>query len=71
MQTPTSTDLSHLSVEQKLDLVQDLWDTIAAQSDELQVPEWHRRELEQRLATYRRDPDTGTPWHVLRDKLLD
>lgn len=55
--------------EGKLDLVQGLWDAIAAESGEVQVPEWRRRKWEQRLAAYRRDPNAGTPRHVLRAKL--
>lgn len=38
-----------LSVEEKVDYVQSLWDRIAADQQEVPVPEWHRAVLRQRL----------------------
>jgi putative addiction module component (TIGR02574 family) len=50
-----------LSVEQKLDYVQSLWDRIAATPTEIPVPDWHREVLEARRAAYRADPQEGKP----------
>jgi len=44
-----SSDLSKLSVQDRLQLVEDLWDSIAADADALPVTAAQRREIENRL----------------------
>ena len=60
-----------LSVEEKLDYVQSLWDRIVAHPDEIPVPEWHREIIEDRLAAHRADPGAARPWNEVREELLD
>jgi hypothetical protein len=56
-----------LSTEQQLNYVHALWDRIVANSDTIPVPEWHRREIENRLA----HPSSSTrPWSALRAELV-
>jgi putative addiction module component (TIGR02574 family) len=58
-----------LSVEEKLDYVQALWDRIATRPEELPVPEWHQRVIEERLAAHRADPDAARPWEQVREEV--
>jgi putative addiction module component (TIGR02574 family) len=39
-----------LPVAERIDLVEQLWDSIAAASSQVPVPEWHKAELDRRLA---------------------
>ena len=39
-----------LPVEERLDLLEQVWESIAADPSKVPVPEWHREELERRLA---------------------
>jgi putative addiction module component (TIGR02574 family) len=39
-----------LSFDEKLQLVQDLWDHLAATPESIPMPEWHKEELDRRLA---------------------
>jgi putative addiction module component (TIGR02574 family) len=43
-------EISRLSAAQQLKLVEDVWDQIAASPENVPVPEWHRAELDRRLA---------------------
>lgn len=45
-----------LSVDEQIDFVQSLWDRIAATSEQVPVPEWHRRIIRERLAAYNANP---------------
>jgi putative addiction module component (TIGR02574 family) len=54
----TST-LHDLPVEQRLHLVEELWDSIAADQGALALSEAQRRELDQRLDAYALDHDPG------------
>lgn len=58
-----------LSVDERLDYVQSLWDRIAAKPEEIQVPDWHRKLLDERLTEYQAHPDAGRPWEEVRDEL--
>ncbi|EAR23577.1 addiction module protein [Nitrococcus mobilis] len=56
----TST-LRDLPVEQRLHLVEELWDSIAAGQGALVLSEAQRQELDRRLDAYELDRDPGRP----------
>jgi putative addiction module component (TIGR02574 family) len=58
-----------LSIDERLDYVQSLWDRIAAKPEEIQVPDWHHEVLDERLAQYQTDPKEGRPWEEVREEL--
>jgi putative addiction module component (TIGR02574 family) len=58
-----------LSVDQRLDLIGLLWDSIP--DEELPVPEWHRQELERRLAAADADPSAAIPWEEVKRRLRE
>jgi putative addiction module component (TIGR02574 family) len=60
-----------LPVEEKLDYVQSLWDRIAAHPEDLPVPEWHQRVIEERLAAHRADPAAGTALGQGREEVTE
>jgi putative addiction module component (TIGR02574 family) len=60
-----------LSVEERLDYVQSLWDRIFARPDEIPVPDWHQRILDDRMAAHRADPAAAVPWDEVREDLLE
>jgi len=55
---PTYRDLP---VEQRIQLVEDLWDSIAVDQESLPLTEDQRAELDRRLDSYEADGDTGRP----------
>lgn len=58
-------DFRQLSVDQRLQLVGDIWDSIAeeanASPDVLPVSEEHKAELDRRLAEHDADPSAAIP----------
>ncbi len=60
-----------LPVEEKLAYVQSLWERIASHPEELQVPDWHQRILEERLAAHQADPDSARPWEEVRQEIAE
>ncbi len=58
-----------LSVSERIQLVQDIWDSIEQLPDSLELSEDQKVELRARLAHYRRDPDTGISWSDLKQKI--
>ncbi len=58
-----------LTVDQRLELIGELWDSIPDSIDALPVPDWHRKELEKRIASADADPDAGVPWEDVKQRL--
>ncbi len=56
-----------LTVEEKVDYVQSLWDRIVAHPGDVPVPDWHQRVVEERLAAHRSDPAAARPWDEVRE----
>lgn len=48
--------------------VQDLWDRIAEQPQDLPITEAQRAELQDRLADYQAHPETSIPCEVARER---
>ena len=51
--------LSHLSVEEKLQLVEDLWDDLAATPEAVPLHDWQKEEPSRRKANLMKNPASG------------
>jgi putative addiction module component (TIGR02574 family) len=61
--------LFQLSVPQKIALVEQLWDSIAAAPDAVPVLDWQKEELERRRADYAAHPESGVPWTEAKERI--
>jgi putative addiction module component (TIGR02574 family) len=59
-----------LSPEDKIRLVQDLWDQIAQEIARMPLTESQRRLLDERLADEENNPDDVEPWTKAKDDIL-
>ena len=64
-----SLGLDRLSLAERILLVEELLDSIAACPEEFTLSEPHRQDLQRRLDAYRDDPKAGTPWEEVRARL--
>ena len=66
------TQLRRLPIGERLQLVGDLWDSIAtdAPGEAFSVSPELEAELERRLAEYRANPDAARSWQEVRSDLL-
>jgi putative addiction module component (TIGR02574 family) len=64
-------DFDQLTVPQRLELIARLWDSIPDSMEGLPMPEWHRQEIERRLAAADAAPDQGTPWEQVKTRLRE
>jgi putative addiction module component (TIGR02574 family) len=70
-QSFSESDIAQLSVSQRLQLITLLWDSIPDSPDALAMPEWHRQELERRLAEADAAPESAIPWEKVRARLRE
>lgn len=61
-----SLGIDRLSVEERLALVEDLWDSIAEESAATSLTDAQRAELDRRLADYAANPDDVVPWEDVK-----
>jgi len=59
-----------LSVSERIQLVEDIRDSIADESDALSLTDEQRAELDRRIADAEANPGAGTPWSEIKARLL-
>ncbi len=66
----TIPDVNRLTAAEKLLLVGELWDDLAAHPTEIPVSREHIAELDQRMDEYRRNPNQVTSWEDIQHRIL-
>jgi putative addiction module component (TIGR02574 family) len=65
------TSIFDLNPSEKLQLVEDLWDDLAAVPDEVPVHDWQKEELARRKANLQKNPGTGLTWEEVKRRIRD
>lgn len=63
-------EILKLPVDERLKLVESIWDSIAQCPEALELTEDQKRELDRRLEDIEKNPDAGIPWPELKARLL-
>ena len=61
-------ELRKLPLAERLDLVGDLWDSIAKDSEQLTLTGAQMAELDRRFEEYQQNPKQGVAWEEVRDR---
>lgn len=69
MTRTTLAALLELPADERLRLVEQLWDSIAATPESVPVSEEQGRELDCRLQSHRESPERAAPWDEVRERL--
>ena len=62
-------DFSKLTVAERIQLAEDLWDSIPADSVDLPLSEAQKAELDRRMEDLKRNPVGGEDWETVRARL--
>ena len=62
-------EISRLELSEKLLLVEDIWDSIAASNAELPLPEWQKKELDIRYQEYKKGNLDLYDWKAVHEDL--
>ena len=62
-------EILKLSVAERIEIVEAIWDIITASPESLPVTAAQKRELDRRLAEHRTNPEAGKTWEEIRDSL--
>lgn len=69
MNNTSLADIIQLSIPERLQIVEDIWDSIAAIPEAIPLTEGQKIELDRRLVEYKLHPETGIPWDKVREKI--
>ena len=69
MEKITISDLLDLSISERIQLVADLWDSIATVPEAVLLTEAQKEELDRRLDAYHKNPDAGSPWESVKERI--
>jgi putative addiction module component (TIGR02574 family) len=62
--------IDRLSVAERLTLVQQIWDSIAAEAEQAPLTEAQKQEVDRRLAAHEADPQAAIPWDQVEAEAL-
>jgi putative addiction module component (TIGR02574 family) len=63
------TQVFELTISEKLQLLEDLWDSISLTPEQIPVLDWQKEELDKRKAAYLKNPDSGSSWESVKERI--
>lgn len=69
MITAAFAEITRLSTAERIQLAEDIWDTIAAGPEGVALTEAQTEELDQRLDAYHADPEAGASWQEVQQRV--
>lgn len=67
--TKQLSEILQLSVAERIQLVEDIWDSIASVPEAVALTAEQEAELDRRLTAYQANPSEGISWNDLKNKL--
>ena len=61
--------IESLSDADKITLLDELWQDVAAHAGQIPVHDWQKSELDRRYEEYLKNPTKGSSWPEVRDRL--
>ena len=62
-------DILNMSISERIQLVEDIWDSIAEIPEAVSLRDTQKRELDRRLDSYHKNPNVGSPWEEVRKRI--
>ena len=69
MRYPTPQEIQELSAADRLRLLEEVWETLAKDSDSLPMSEGHKEEIDRRLEAWHQTGDSGATWQEVRERI--
>ena len=70
MRVKDLSELLELPAEQRLQLVEAIWDSLLEVPEAVPISDEVREELDRRLSAYYADPSSARPWSDIREELF-
>ena len=70
MKIISASSIVEMPLDHRIQLVEDIWDSIAEIPQSVKIPDWHKNELEKRLEEYHANPEGVSPWAEIKERIL-
>lgn len=68
MQPLLTIDIEKISIAERIQLAEDLWESVLADPKSLSVTDEQKQVLDKRLEKHRQEPDTGSTWQSVKNR---
>lgn len=68
--TQLQREVLQLPMDERLDLAEAIWDSFEIAAEQPPIPEWQQRLLDDRIAADEADPEAGSPWEEVKQRIL-
>ena len=65
----SNSEIRELTVEERLELVGEIWDSIIEETDPCELTDEQKSELDRRLAAHNENPKAGSTWPEVKARL--
>ncbi|MGO8943057.1 MAG: addiction module protein [Syntrophobacteraceae bacterium] len=62
-------EIKKLSVAERILIVEEIWDSVAAEQESVKLTEAQKTELDRRITSCDSSPDEGRPWEDIKSRL--
>jgi len=70
MTTTIEKEFRSLTVAERVNLVEELWEQVTSEPEALPVPDWQIKELERRRRLFQANPQRAIPWPQAKAQIL-
>ena len=69
MKKVTVSDTLALSIPERIQLVEDIWDSIAMEAEAVELTEQQKKIIDERLKAHHERPEAGSPWEEVYNRI--
>ena len=70
MSSNLTEEAKKLSIAERINLVEEIWDSIAEENGCFELSEAQKQELDRRLESFRANPSQGRTWEEIKSEFL-
>ncbi|MDP3589455.1 MAG: addiction module protein [Methylobacter sp.] len=67
----TAADALELSIPERIQLVEDIWDTITTKASSIELSDEEKSIIDTRLENYHQSPESGSPWDDVYQRIVN
>jgi len=71
MKSITVYDTLELSIPERIQLVEEIWNSIVAEPEAMEITEAEKRLIDERLELHRNNPETGSSWEDVYNRITE
>ncbi|VXD19144.1 conserved hypothetical protein [Planktothrix serta PCC 8927] len=70
MNSLLSEQILPLTIPEKLQLIEEIWDSVVMDADQIPLTQSQKQELDRRLASYQNIENKGKSWEVVKRRII-